>query len=220
MIVNVYFNNEFVTSNDYCKVSVVIEKDGKFHLFASTYNKNTHKVEVQRFVDITTKKVVFLAMGNKKNCKIKHLAEIKETSEFKEFIHCINKLHHAEKRFFQLASNYFTEDEINYINKLITGIETVANSNDTNSISTETKVEETLKEEDSTIAKNAREYIRMAKITNAENLADIINGNFYPIIDTKNINGKNYFIIDVNGNLKAVSSNRIKEINVYTESPV
>lgn len=219
MIVHVYFNNEFVTSNDYIKVTVIIEKDGKFHLFASTYNKNTHKVEVQRFVDITTKKSVFLAMGNKRNCQIKHLAEMKEISDFKEFIPCINQLHHAEKRFFQLASNYFTEDEINYINKLITGIVIVANSNDTISISTEKRGEETLKEEDSTIAKNTREYIRMAKITNAENLADIINGNFYPIIDARNINGKNYFIIDVNGNTKAVSSNRIKEINVYIESP-
>ena len=279
MNIEVFFHDCFTTSNEYKKVIVSIEKNGKYYLLGSICNKQTNKIEVQRFVERDEQSAKFLIHGRKGLAK---KYQDMTANELQIFDDCICSLPRAMHRFFQLNMPFddvekneirdvvsscvnrtettteeinnsappwawvtvdltkLTSNEITEITKLISTVsinntptKTVVYNNkkyrliDENNryVLQECKVEnsEPIAEfitDDNSVNSNVRNFIRMAKITNAENLADIVNGNFYPIVDTKNINGKNYFIIDVNGNNKAVSSNRIKEINVYTESPI
>ena len=66
---------------------------------------------------------------------------------------------------------------------------------------------------------NTRNFIQMAKVINASGLNEVVEGNFYPIVDTPSFNGKNYVSIDVNGEKRTLVSNRIKLVNVFTEKP-
>lgn len=61
-----------------------------------------------------------------------------------------------------------------------------------------------------------RKTILMAKVLNANNLASIFEGNFYPIVKWE---GDYITVKDDNGNQYVIRKNRIKEIEVYQEKP-
>lgn len=67
---------------------------------------------------------------------------------------------------------------------------------------------------------NTRKYIQMAKVINASGLNEIVDGNFYPIVDTPSFNGKNYVSIKINDNeTRVLNQDRVKLINVFIEKP-
>lgn len=274
MNIEVFFHDNYITSNEYKKVIVSIEKNGKYHLFGAVCNKQTNKVETQRFMERDEQSAKFLIHGRKGYAK---KYQNMTANELQIFDNCINNLPRAMQSFFKFTLP-FDDIEKNEIRDVVCNInllgvtETVEESlstwiiADLNQLSTKEIAEITqlisisgnnpdgtiynnkkyrliaengkyiLKEcnlekhvspkggaeiiaDDNSVNSKVRNFISMAKINNAENLADIVEGNFYPIVDEKDYNGKKYFIIDVNGNNKAVSSNRAKKINVFTEIP-
>jgi hypothetical protein len=275
MNIEVFFHDCFTTSNEYKKVIVSIEKNGKYYLFGAVCNKQTNKIEVQRFAERDEKSAKFLIHGRKGYAK---KYQDMTANELQIFAENISSLSRAMQRFFQLnmpfddlekneirdvvcninfnntktvepSLSWITADlnqlsakEMTEITKLISTIGhnpdgTIYNDKkyrliEENGklilqeccIANVTSISESIEDTEVTANNNSvnfnvRNFISMAKIVNAENLADIVAGNFYPIIDKRDVNGKNYYIIDVNGNNKAVSSNRIKKINVFTEIP-
>ena len=62
--------------------------------------------------------------------------------------------------------------------------------------------------------KNNRKSIAMFKLINANNLENLFEGNFYPIVNAKD---GYYTIKDDNGNNCTIRANRGKEIQVFTE---
>ena len=63
-----------------------------------------------------------------------------------------------------------------------------------------------------------RHFVQMAKIVNAEGLSGIVNGNFYPIIGEREFNGKNFLVLNVDGEEKALASSRVTKVNVYSDA--
>ena len=74
--------------------------------------------------------------------------------------------------------------------------------------------------QDNAIANKIRKYIQMAKVINANGLSEVVNGNFYPIVDTPSFNGKNYITIKINDDeTRVLNQDRVKLINVFIEKP-
>jgi hypothetical protein len=71
----------------------------------------------------------------------------------------------------------------------------------------------------SIVANKTRKFIQMAKIINANGLSEVVNGNFYPIVDSLAFNGKGYVTIDVNGEKRNLEKSRVNVISVFTEKP-
>lgn len=71
----------------------------------------------------------------------------------------------------------------------------------------------------SIIENKTRNFIQMAKIINANGLNEVVNGNFYPIVDTLAFNGKGYVTIDVNGEKRNLEKSRVNIVSVFTEKP-
>ena len=69
------------------------------------------------------------------------------------------------------------------------------------------------------IENKTRKFIQMAKIINANGLSEVVNGNFYPIVDSLAFNGKGYVTIDVNGEKRNLEKSRVNVISVFTEKP-
>jgi hypothetical protein len=279
MNIEVFFHDCFTTSNEYKKVIISIEKNGKYYLFGAICNKQTNKIEVQRFAERDEQSAKFLIHG-RKGCAKKY--QDMTANELQIFKDCIYALPRAMHRFYQLnmpfddvekneirdvvcaidlngvnnvetsvsdvaqtLSNWITADLIHFSAKEISEITKLISisANNPDGVTYNNKKYRLIEEnnryvlqeqacnvdnsepiaefiaDDNSVNSNVRNFISMAKIVNAENLADIVNGNFYPILNEQDVNGKKYFIIDVNGNQKAIVSNRVKKINVFTEIP-
>jgi hypothetical protein len=65
-----------------------------------------------------------------------------------------------------------------------------------------------------------RSVMEMAKIVNAENLRNVVVGNYYKIKDRVNFCNTMYYILDVDGVDTAICQDRIKVLSVYTEKPI
>ena len=65
---------------------------------------------------------------------------------------------------------------------------------------------------------NTRKYIQMVKMINAEGLNNVVNGNFYPIVNTVKFNDKNFVTIKVGEDNVSVSQDRIKLVNVFADT--
>ena len=65
---------------------------------------------------------------------------------------------------------------------------------------------------------NVRKFIQMVKMINAEGLNNVVNGNFYPIVNTVKFNEKNFVTIKVGEEDISVSQNRIKLVNVFVDA--
>ena len=63
-----------------------------------------------------------------------------------------------------------------------------------------------------------RKYIQMVKMINAEGLNNVVNGNFYPIVNTVKFNDKNFVIIKVGDDNVSVLQDRIKLVNVFADA--
>ncbi|MBR4317081.1 MAG: hypothetical protein IKP65_09030 [Alphaproteobacteria bacterium] len=83
-------------------------------------------------------------------------------------------------------------------------------------IKTETQQETTIPEQKTETPQETetRKSIRMFKLVNASNLANLYEGNFYPIIRAEN---GYYTVKDDKGNDYTLRANRGREIQVYTE---
>ena len=66
-------------------------------------------------------------------------------------------------------------------------------------------------------ANNTRRFIQMVKMINAEGLNNVVNGNFYPIVNTVKFNEKNFVTIKVGDEDVSVLQNRVKLVNVFED---
>lgn len=70
------------------------------------------------------------------------------------------------------------------------------------------------------IRPKVREFIRMAKMINADGLNDFIKGNFYMVNDVNVYDGKKYYLLtDNRGVNHSIAENRLQFVSVYTEPP-
>lgn len=70
------------------------------------------------------------------------------------------------------------------------------------------------------IRPKVREFIRMAKMINADGLNDFIKGNFYMVNDVNVYNGEKYYLLtDNRGVNHSIAENRLQFVSVYTEPP-
>ncbi|MBR4317093.1 MAG: hypothetical protein IKP65_09090 [Alphaproteobacteria bacterium] len=81
------------------------------------------------------------------------------------------------------------------------------------------QIKETVTETPIAYQIEARKSKNMFKITNANNLENLFEGNFYPIVNTKNCCNGYITVKDDEGNECTIRTNRGKEIQVYTDCP-
>ena len=216
------FNHHYVSCKAYFKMSVIIENKGMFMI---VYNYATKKVQCQRVS--STANYHKLVYGSRP-CAYNDINEVmnnwyKFNDEIKEaYIYCFNYIFIAFAKFKRLG--VLTTDEINETYNKITevrnqffdfksqfSVEPVLNDKDV-----ENYVAESTKE---VIEEQKRKFISMAKIINDNNLNEVVSGNFYHIIDTLSFNGNDYVTLDIDGEHRTLSKNRLKLVTVFTDKP-
>ena len=127
----IIFNENYVSSHKYIKVSVFMKKDYRIGIFAVCYNPRTHKIQMQR--DVNPSNVNMIIEG-KIPCKIKcldfDLSLLKKQWQYLEkdvknaFKECVTSLPKSFKKYLELdneisADKTIKDEIINKLNKCI-----------------------------------------------------------------------------------------------------
>ena len=222
MDIKFIFNHNYVSCKAYFKMSVVV--DNKC-MFMMVYNYETKKVQCQKVASITNYRKLVYGSRPFAYCDMDEL--MKNWHNFNDeiknaYISCFNHIFISFYKFKKLG--VLNPDEINetkirifevknqffdFISQI--SVEPVANDKDI-----EKYIAESSKE---VIEEQKRKFISMAKIVNDNNLNEVVSGNFYHIIDTLSFNGNDYVTLDIDGEHRTLSKNRLKLVTVFTDKP-
>lgn len=246
MKIGIYVNPNFISNgNAHGKVMFKIENLGYFGVFI---NGQSGKIEKQAYEwkkfhwrNVIGNCVNYSIFFNNftslragwKNLSVNHQEKIFHTSmkaceAFRYFI----KKYDSQINDFSLNTPYNSKEIITIINdyvwyyiKFITALHNGDNFDiDPKFESGVFPAENVIPNNKETIAEektvtNTRKSIAMFKLINANNLENLFEGNFYPIVNTNNCLNGYITIKDNQGNEYTVRANRGKAIQVYTDCP-